>query len=571
MITQIILLFIFILGTVSAAVIVERKFEEIVPLIFLGIVFIIFLTGMIGNLIAGFYLVLIITSTAFGVAVMLCCRKKRKFLIKQHMITPAFIIFVIIYMLLIPFNAGRVSHNWDEFSCWNSVVKIMTIWDQFGTVKEAKLLAAIYPPGMACFQYFIEKLHMVVNHTEFSEWRLFFGYQLFTYALLFPFLRNLKHNNIWKSTLCGSILFVAPSFFTHFFLYLTIDTFLGTLFGVGLAAAFFWPETDIYYKVYISSVCSMLVLAKSAGTFLAIIVALSFLSRIYFAEKNSIRTGSFVKLKGIGLISGSILIPYILWNIHVGNSGCFVILTTPIDYRGFIQILLGNGEPEKIEILKAFISNLGRPVFGLVNYGAGITLLCAVLIIGSLFYITGNRLFEIYKNKNSDISYVKIHIVLFIFLTGFILYIFGMMLMYLYKIPDASLPSFTRYMDIYLHGIVICSILGLLLVLQEGVRGEKTEIILSLFVFLLFPQEPFTEFLTYSEQSYGLERRAKYTDFIERCKDFGGVNRRIFSFWFRREMRILTGIFIIRCCRLLSIITRTFRERAGGYHLIMAV
>ena len=218
MITQIILLFIFILGTVSAAVIVERKFEEMVPLIFLGIVFIIFLTGMIGNLIVGFYLVLIITSTAFGVAVMLCCGKKRKFLIKQHMITPAFIIFVIIYMLLIPFNAGRVSHNWDEFSCWNSVVKIMTIWDQFGTVKEAKLLAAIYPPGMACFQYFIEKLHMVVNHTEFSEWRLFFGYQLFTYALLFPFLRNLKHNNIWKSTLCGSILFVAPSFFTHFFL-----------------------------------------------------------------------------------------------------------------------------------------------------------------------------------------------------------------------------------------------------------------------------------------------------------------------------------------------------------------
>lgn len=193
MITQLTIYLILIIAAFSLAIILKRSFEEVIPLVFMGIVFLVFLAGMIGHLSIGVYAVLFMLLLLCGLAIK--CIKKEACILAMfsYLITPAFVFFTFIFGCATIFNIRRVPYTWDEYSVWASSVKIMTLWDQFGTVKEAKLLAAVYPPGMACFQYFVQKINMLLRNAEFSEWRLYFAYQLFVYSMLMPFLRGLRH------------------------------------------------------------------------------------------------------------------------------------------------------------------------------------------------------------------------------------------------------------------------------------------------------------------------------------------------------------------------------------------
>lgn len=493
------------------------------PLSFIGIVAVIFISGLFGNLQLGYYGIITISGFLFIYSFFLIKKKSKIIKLSSDLFSPAFFIFCFIFFALVPFNVGRVSHNYDEFSFWNSVVKIMTLWNKFGTVKEADLLAATYPPGMACFQYFVEKLHLNICRASFSEWRLFFGYQLFTYVLLFPFLKNLKHKEWSKIFLCGVIIMVAPSYFSHFFLYLTIDTFLGTLFGTGIALVIFWDNKDIYKTIYLSSICGLLVLTKQIGFFLAIVLLITYLLQLNLKKQPREEIKYFIR--NICIIICSIIMPFAIWNYHVRKSDCYVILSRKIDLQGFYHILIGRGDQIKTQILKSFITKITSPCFGVYNtdiklnvISVTIILLGLLCVIMSRFSTVNNPAFcKMIPNNRFSISVI---------LVGFLCYLIGMMFMYIYKMEDNTCPSFTRYCDIYFHGIIICSIVGLLLNIGYSSYIKNIEWVLVTVLFLFVPYEPLCEFLSYKEQAFAIEQRNRYASFSNMCKKALGDDRR---------------------------------------------
>lgn len=526
MITQAVVYLILVYGAFSLAVIFRKKFEEMIPIVLMGIVFVIFLSGIIGNLLWGIRMIFAI------LAVLLICAAKSAHgvrnewnVIGSRLITPAFCLFTVLFGCVTLFNIGRVAYTWDEFSIWASSVKIMALWDKFGTVKEAKLLAAVYPPGMACFQYFIEKIHMVLQQTGFSEWRLYFSYQLFVYTMFLPFLRELKYRGIANMALSAAILVVAPLFcLEHLFWSIYIDTFLGVLFGIGLAFACFWPETDKYYHIFVCFTLMMLVLSKAAGLFLAIIVAGCFVLRIYkedmlHMKEKQLRTRLF---SHFGMIVASIGIPHLLWQIHVKMSGCFVILTRKVDYADFLKILSGKGDETRTSILKAFIANLGKPVFSFRNLTIYTTLLSIVLLFSALIFIVAGQI-KVAIQKET-VVFVSRKSMLGVILGGFIMYMSGMMFMYLYKIPDGSLPSYTRYVGIYLLGMVVCGTAGILMLLQYRAQDMKIVTVLALAVVAMGPQNALANFIAHKYTDDSVAARSRYMDLMKRFEiAWGGV------------------------------------------------
>lgn len=530
MITQLTIYLVLVIAAFSLAIILKRSFEEVIPLVFMGIVFLMFLAGMVGQLSIGVYAVFLCLFFLWGLAIK--CMRKEDCISTAigYLMTPAFFIFTFIFACLTIFNIRRVPYTWDEYSVWASSVKIMTLWDQFGTVKEAKLLAAAYPPGMACFQYFVQKINILLRNSEFSEWRLYFAYQLFVYSMLMPFLRGLRHRKVYDSILSMAIVIIAPLFcLEHLFWSVYIDTFLSVLFGVGMAFVCFWDHMDRYYTIMTAFIMAILVLSKAAGLFLAIIVALCLILRIY---KNKVVHGKkddkiYRKmLPHLGIIIGSIGIPHLLWQINVKLSGCHIILTKKIDWLDFLKVLFGKSSSAHMEIFRAFIANLGEPVFSLKNLNISITLPGMAILICVFLFIAAGLVKDKFPGADVQIKREKL---VGILLVGLFIYTIGMLLMYIYKIPDSSLPSYGRYMGIYLLGITVCGICGFLLIYPKRITNTGIEMVLALCLIVLGPQNDLADFVAFKYQNATLASRSKYVDLVNRYQAIrGGRYERVF-------------------------------------------
>ena len=145
-------------GSVFAAARFGRKFEEILPLTCMGIVLALFLFGAAGLLSAGVYAIVLAAAGFWGYGLWRVVRGGGKQLVKG-MITPAFVIFCVIFALLMLGAYGMLSTGWDDFSHWQLCVRKMMVLDDFAANPASGIHYQSYPPAMALFQYFFQKLH----------------------------------------------------------------------------------------------------------------------------------------------------------------------------------------------------------------------------------------------------------------------------------------------------------------------------------------------------------------------------------------------------------------------------
>lgn len=252
------------------------SFEDALPLTCTAIVTAGFVFGIVGLLPAGFYAALAAAVSAIAAAIYLLVRNGAGDF-RKRFFTPGFFIFAALYIFLAAINYGMRLTSWDEFSHWGDIVKVMTTIGGFGTAAMSDSMFPAYPPAMALFQYFCERIYMLVSGESMSEWLLPLIFQRNAYSKIY------------------------------------IDSFLSVLLALGLAHALIDREGERLDRLNLAAILILLPLTKSIGLPFAAAVLIA-----VFAAEYGERTEGF--RRRCALYTCAALAPRAAWELHVRLS-----------------------------------------------------------------------------------------------------------------------------------------------------------------------------------------------------------------------------------------------------------
>lgn len=240
----------------------KRKFEDCLSLSVFSIVGILYLSGIFGSLLPGFYICLALIAAAFIYCIVTLFRDRKRLL--TNLLTPGFLFFLCFLAFIFLAHYGRLFTWYDEFSHWGIVVKKMVFLDKLGTAPEVFILYEDYPSGTGLFHYFWMKIN-----GGFSEGIAYRSMNLFILALLLPYLKVAKTKV--QSLVTCLILFLLPMMFvSEIYQSMYVDGIL----GLATAYILFTYFTEGHTRFGLLSVSMglfVLTLMKSSGFALALL------------------------------------------------------------------------------------------------------------------------------------------------------------------------------------------------------------------------------------------------------------------------------------------------------------
>lgn len=340
-----VLLFVAVICSFSffAAFKLNRTFEETLPISAMGIILILFLSGMINILGIGWILVCIVAAGLYCYSIYWIIKGKSRDSLKEscfNLFTPAFFVFAILTVLIAYYNQDRLATHTDEFSHWLDIVVIMTGINGFGTSAGSGAIFPSYPPAMSLFQYLMEKINMAITG-DFSEWKVYYAYQLLAVIIMLPFVKVKGKSVVQKvvSVISWPVcLFLPLLFFKDVYSSIYIDPFLGVLGGCGFAAVSIAKKKDWVYSTYMTMLMAVLVLSKDVGIYLAIFISIYYLIDYLSREGFGVKKVVFATSPLLAMI-----IAKLLWKIELAVSETAQKFSQPFDVQGTIDTIKGNG------------------------------------------------------------------------------------------------------------------------------------------------------------------------------------------------------------------------------------
>ena len=462
-------------GSVFAAARFGRKFEEIIPITCMGIVLVLFLFGAVGILGAGVYAVLTAAVCFWAYGFWRLVRGGGKQLIKS-MVTPAFIVFCVLFALLMLGDYGMLSTGWDDFSHWQLCVRKMMELNDFAANPASGIHYQSYPPAMALFQYFFQKLHYMLDSLpQFSEWRLFLAYQVLMIAPAMPFFRGLR---MPKAAFAGVCLFVLPTLFigqTYTLLY--IDSFVGMLAGCGFLAVLS-KDRDGLHTAYAAMLCAVLTLSKDVGLYFSCFIGIAFfLNRLLTRgkEKSLRRAGAAL----LPLICG--LGAKLVWKGILLKLGSKLVFSQPVDMIEYSKLFFfRTGGYYRQDCVEAFKRMFFSREFALPGIGVLTSYFALTLIFATALYALCGKLAQVQPERSKAVRAAGILI-----FAQLVLYVYclGATYAYRFSVDEAlDLAAYNRYMNIAYISVFFPLFFGGFLMLS---RREKLLPLLILYAALL--------------------------------------------------------------------------------------
>lgn len=532
-----ILLFLAIISTggILGASKYKKKYEELLPITCSAVVLILFIFGLLGQLKIG---VIFIILLSIAIHVFALCRIIIKHNISEFIscfFSKGFWIFVFFSILFLYFDKGLLVHAWDEFSHWADIVKAMTYIDDFGTNPLSDSLFQSYPPGMSLFQYFFQKINMLCNRNNvFSEWRIYFAYQVFLISFFVPFISQRSSKRPIVLFISVMAIFLAPmAFFEKVYTTIYIDPILGILSGMGLYIVFAWKEKDIFYSIYILSICSMLVLMKDVGFIFALLLAFTYATDMLLAylQNNESVTRSMKIIKFVliyGVTVCSVLIPKILWKNEINISGANQTFSDKLNLVKLAEILLDNKESYQ----KQVIMNYGNAFIGQRLYAVpNLNISIPYLILFIFFVVFLGGLWKIYKDKE-DINNMQNTMIIIVCIIQMVVYIIGLCFTYVLNFSEyeaLNLASFERYLNIVFLSIWIVIIMLSIDAVQKfnDIKKRMGLCVLCLLIFFT-PAKSLYELVTKQHVVQANERRDRYVELCSKIMRVSDEESRVY-------------------------------------------
>ena len=451
-------------GSVFAAARFGRKFEEILPITCMGIVLVLFLFGAAGILSAGVYVLLLAALCFWAYGLWHLVRGGGKQLIKS-MITPGFAVFCMLFALLVLGDYGMLSTGWDDFSHWQLCVRKMMVLEDFAANPASGIYYQSYPPAMALFQYFCQKLRYLLDGgAEFSEWRLFLAYQVLMLAPAMPFFRGLS---LPKAALAGLCLFVLPMLFigeTYILLY--IDSFVGMLAGCGFLAVLSKDRGGLH-TAYVAMLCAVLTLSKDVGLYFACFIAVIFFISRLLTRRNekSLRRAGIALLPLISALGAKLA-----WKGILLKLGSKLVFSEPIDLIEYTKLFFfRTGGFYRQDCVEAFKRMFFSREFRLPGIGVLTSYFALTLVFAIALYALCGKLMKAQPERTKALRAAGILI-----FAQLVLYVYclGATYAYRFSVEEAlDLAAYNRYMNIAYISVCFPLFFGGFLTLSQ--REEK--------------------------------------------------------------------------------------------------
>ena len=450
----------------------DNAFEDYLPITFIAIVFINFIFGLLGLLLIGFYISL---AAALLMYLFVGINIKRNIApgFGKRFFSQGFFAYVVLSAVLMFLNYGKLMASWDEFSHWGDVVKMMTTLNVLSTNPTSGSLFPEYPPAMALFQYFSEKIYALVSGREFSEWLLYYSYQLFMFSLYFPFVKKLDFKKI-GAYMFIAIVFLLPTVFQNtVYSKIYIDSFLSSVFGIALAYTVQDVKQDRFYYIYVFSLLALLPITKMIGILFAIIVIAVF--ALFNSGKKTIYA---VICAGV---------PAVLWHVNVRLNSA---------NAAFDLNKISNAKPGYAsEVLSRY---LGRLISFTYSSSEAV---CPQLAFVILFPILTLCLYFVLSKKT------KGKIVFWILLIFDLIFVVGLGWAYVHVFSEAEAQTMTE-LSRYINNALMAQ--ALLIVLNTIEMPTKFMLAAFVITILFTPLQSTARFVTRREVLYSQSFREPY-------------------------------------------------------------
>ena len=488
-------------GSVLGAAFFRRRFEETLPLGCLGMALFLFLFGLCGALSAGFFVLLCLCAAAWAAGLIRLVRRGRGEVLRCFF-TPNFFLFALAFLYLYFLHRGRLASSFDELSHWADVVKGMTQTGVLNTDPLANADFQSYPPGIALFQYFAQKLALLCAPTSgFQDWRLYHAFHLLALSLVLPFLRDLDYRRLWAYPAALACLLAPSVLFDGFWTTLLVDPMLGLLTAAALAALL-TKERSGWRLAFVLLCTAALTLTKPIGLFFALAAA----GGLILTER-PLSWRSFTGLPAA-------LVPWLLWQGSIRLHAASVAFSDRIDFSLLLRVLLGGEAGYRSAVRNNFLIGLnelessGR-LLGIVLSYPVLTLL---LLCFTLF--AGKRLSGQEPEKRPAFRR------LWCLSAAMVpLYVLGLLVMYLFKFGEYEamrLASFERYMAIPLTALWMLGMFTALALFRRASFDRSLgAALLLLFVFCLTPSTVLVRLTNRSSVAESQETRRFYDGMAE--------------------------------------------------------
>ena len=447
----IIKIIILILSLIGYYLLFQRKVklkEEFIPIVVLSIITLIVYIGFILNLAKLIIAVIAIIGVALFVkSTYEIIKNKEKIKLNFNMFLLVIFLFWCIWIL-----KGAMLTHYDNFTHWGMMARELILTDKLPNFETTVVTYTSYPPGSACFIYFICKF------IGFSEAKMLMAQSILIISALYTlyaFCNKRNKINYLIVSIGIIILLVINIFITD----LLVDSLLPIL---GVAAI----SIIIYYRnnlkkglVFSIPILTLIAIVKNSGFFFVLIgLTLYF---IFFIRNNGFK--SIFRKKYMLLI----LLPIAVYIIWLGHIGIVFSDSDNSKHAMSIENYSYNIQYKDKEDIKIIFGKIISNMSNIKNKDNLLILTSIAMLIGMLGYSI------IRKNKELR-NFAIIMIVAYIL--SYIIYQVGLFGMYIFSMPREeaiNLATYSRYFkSMVLLNFGIC-IITLLLFLNKINKTEE--------------------------------------------------------------------------------------------------
>lgn len=506
MIGIILFFFIIMAGGLFGAVRLKTRLEETLPTWMMFIIVLLFLFGLIGNLLWGIYAVILLACLCYAGAIWVLVKRRDivqlKYIVKNN--RGAFLLFLFFFCVAVYANRGMTAHIWDEFSHWMSVVKSMVYLDDFGTNPAAHAGYASYPPGISLFQYLGIRLVLLFDKsTVYPEWIAYLAFQVFFTSLFFPLLKLCRGETVFKKALWLLCAFVMPLFFfPQLYQSTYVDPMLGLLTGTGFSVVLLTEddEKEVFYNLYIMLECTMLILFKDAGMLFAL-----FLGAAY-VEDYLRRTNRKEACRRLVFVVMSIVIPKLLWMLEIRNVPRNFAAPNIID---LMRMVATGSLGYRKEVLKNYVEAMFDKTIaiGNTNLFVSYAVLAIIMLLASYLIVKTTCKRELWMGCALLLSFI-----------------IGMCITYMLNFSEfeaINLYSFERYLNMAYLSLAIPITYSFYHRIVKGYKTEDTnkpDKALVILLLLVIMMSPIKEIFVFLGRGYIAQAMTAKTPYIEICK-----------------------------------------------------
>lgn len=557
MIGTIIFFLILCSGSVWGASHRNWRFEEVLPVTCSCVVLFVFLLSLVfHNLLIPLILLLTAVMFCYADALYYIWKNHRKDQFVSSFFTRGFFFFLIAYMFAIVLNYGRLATGWDEFSHWMDIVKIMTQTNHYGSIENGSLFPA-YVPGMAVFQYILEKLVLWFTPERtifsFAEWAPYAAFQSFFIAQLLPWISSPKQSS-GKTVICFLFLLAAPLlFFQRVYQWTFIDPVLSIVSGSAIAAVYYRKDDDPFlHDAWVLTSCAFLTLAKDAGMLFAAFTAIAWI--LQKCDQKNLKQ----RISALLLGAGFTFVPRLLWNLHLSQAGILSQSKAKIaiSFPDFVSILQGTNPTYRQQVWSNYWSSFRMSGISAFRFGTLISDIQGVVgsesFIGKTAGVIGSL-----GNLSVSFSYQTILVVeLFLLILllwlahkkdllsarecrrSFLLivllsvvYLVGLVISYLYNFSEQEalmVASFERYVNILCQCIAMFISISFVVLFLRNKLAFRYAFIPILAVLILLPMDQVVYHLTRASVRSSYSAREGYESLSETIKNTADPDSRIY-------------------------------------------